>query len=258
MKHVITQEIIRFLGDYQELKSVRTRWGEPLAGFADAEDSLFLQLKDAVSPTHAMPGDLLENARTVIAYFLPFDKEIPKKNRHHFHAAKEWAVAYVETNQLIIDINRHLSQVLKEKGFSAAILPPTHNFDKKKLMSDWSHKHAAYIAGLGKFGVHHMLITEKGCCGRLGTLITDAEIPATERNSSEYCLYKHNKTCAVCVKKCVGNALTLEQFDRHKCYQFLLENAKIYENEGIADVCGKCASIVPCSFHNPVGKLLKS
>jgi hypothetical protein len=38
----------------------------------------------------------------------------------------------------------------------------------------------------------------------------------------------------------------------------LLENAKTYENEGLADVCGKCICVVPCSFSNPVEKALKT
>ena len=52
----------------------------------------------------------------------------------------------------------------------------THNFDEAKLVSYWSQKHVAYMAGLGKFGLHHMIITEKGCCGRLGSIVTNAKI----------------------------------------------------------------------------------
>jgi hypothetical protein len=50
---------------------------------------------------------------------------------------------------------------LEKSDFRSVILPPTHNFDEKKLISDWSHKHIGFIAGLGKFGLHQMLITKK-------------------------------------------------------------------------------------------------
>ncbi|OQY57281.1 MAG: (Fe-S)-binding protein [Desulfobacteraceae bacterium 4572_88] len=253
MQNVVEKEIRDFVRDRISQEAILTRWGEPLVAFADANDPLFEKLREAVRPSHSMPGDLLPDARTVIVYFLPFEKDIARTNRKAYHASEEWAVAYVETNQLIRDMNQHLAGVLEKRGFDSADLPPTHNFDTEQLMSDWSHKHAAYIAGLGKFGTHHMLITDRGCCGRFGSLITDLKIEATERpDDREYCLYKHNGTCRVCIGKCVTGALTQNSFDRHKCYALLLENEEIYKNKGLADVCGKCVSIVPCSLGNPV------
>lgn len=252
MQDPITKEIVEFVSNYPQTRTVRTCWGEPLVRFAWAQDPLFKQLKKVVRASHALPQDLLPNAQTVIVYFLPFDKGIPRRNRHDYYASREWAVAYVETNRLIIDINHRLAAVLREKGFDSTDLPPTHNFDTQQLMSDWSHKHVAYIAGLGKFGTHHLLITDKGCCGRLGSLITDAQIPATKRPETEYCLAKYNDSCRICVKKCAVDALRGDILDRHKCYDLLLENAEIYKSEGLADVCGKCSSVVPCSFKNPV------
>lgn len=40
-------------------------------------------------------------------------------------------------------------------------------------MSEWSHRHAAYIAGLGIFGINNMLITNKGCVGRIPSFYED-------------------------------------------------------------------------------------
>lgn len=257
MQDIINREIKDFVKEYIRKKAVRTKWGKPLVGFADPKDPLFRRLKEVVRPSHSMPSELLENAQSVIVYFLPFHKDISRSNKQGFYASKEWAIAYIETNQLIIDINHHLAEVLKDKDYHSTNLPPTHNFETEQLMSDWSHKHVAYIAGLGKFGTHHLLITDKGCCGRLGSIVTDAKIEPTERSDKEYCLYKHNKTCQLCIKKCVTGALTADFFDRHKCYALLLKNAEIYENEGLADVCGKCTCIVPCSFKNPVENILK-
>jgi len=145
-----------------------------------------------------------------------------------------------------------LSQYLKEQGFSSKEIPPTHNFNKAKLMGYWSHKHSAYIAGLGKFGLHKMLITDKGCCGRLGSLITTAEINITERKKVNYCLYYFNNSCAICIERCLFGALQLKSFDRYKCYKVILENKKRFSKLGLADVCGKCACDIPCSQTNPV------
>lgn len=255
MQEIISQEIESFVANRVDSSMTRTKWETPLVGFADAKDPLFEEMKVAVRQSHATPEDLLKGAQTVIAYYLPFAQDIPRSNIQDYNASRGWAVAYVETNQLIIDLNDHLSEVLTKHGFSTKVLPPTHNFDTEQLMADWSHKHIAYISGLGKFGLHHLLITEKGCCGRFGSVLTDAMIKSTSRPEGEFCLGRHNDSCKICINKCPNGALTVESYNRHKCYELLLENADIYEEEGLADVCGKCTSVVPCSFMNPVAKL---
>ena len=241
-----------FVIDFQNRNDVISEWKEPLIAFADVNDPLFLKLKEVVSKTHSLPNDLLENARTVITYFIPFEERIAKSNRDLGISSKEWAHAYVETNNLISEVNKFLKNKLKSRGFDTKIMPATHNFNEKELLSDWSHKHVAYIAGLGGFGLHKMLITEKGCCGRLGSVITSVKIEPTNRRNKEYCLYFHNQSCMKCVEKCIFDTLSIQNFDRHKCYNKCLENAKIYAHLGLVDVCGKCVSIVPCSFRNPV------
>lgn len=252
MEIIITRAIEDYVSRRMQDNETRTRWDSPLVGFAATDDPLFAKLKEAVRPSHATPVELLPGARTVIVYFLSFSRGIPRSNRLEHNASREWAVAYVETNQLIIDLNRHLAELLKDHGYASKALPPTHNFDTEQLMADWSHKHIAYVAGLGKFGLHHMLITEKGCCGRFGSLLTDAVIKPTQRPKEEFCLGLHDGSCKICLKKCPVGALTEEGYDRHQCYELLLENADIYASEGLADVCGKCTSVVPCSFINPV------
>ncbi|MBN1584034.1 MAG: epoxyqueuosine reductase [Anaerolineae bacterium] len=253
MKTWIEQEITGFVK--QAALRTQTAWGKPLVAFASAHDELFARLKTLIGPTHATPGELLDDAQTIIVYFLPFDRSIVHSNRPGDKASHEWAMAYIETNHLITAINRHLAHALAERCYKTVVLPPTHNFDREKLISDWSHKHVAYIAGLGRFGLHHMLITGEGCCGRLGSLVTTAPTEATPRPVEEYCLYKHNQTCQACVKRCVGAALTANGLDRHRCYAICLENAELHKEQGLADVCGKCVSMVPCSFENPVARL---
>jgi len=241
-----------FVYDFQNRDNIRTEWKEPLIAFADANDPLFLSLKEVVSETHSLPNELLENASTVIAYFIPFKENVVQSNRDLEVSSKEWALAYVETNNLITEANSFLRKKLKSRGFETKAMPATHNFNEKELLSDWSHKHVAYIAGLGGFGLHKMLITEKGCCGRLGSVITSAKIEPTKRENKDFCLFFYNQSCMQCIDKCIFSALSIDNFDRHKCYKKCLENAKIYAHLGLVDVCGKCISVVPCSFRNPV------
>lgn len=253
MKGKIETIIKDYVKNYHNIQKVKTRWKEPLVSFARAEDPLFYKLKDVVSPSHSIPKDFMEDAKTIIAYFLPFEEFIPKSNIEGRDSSRIWAIAYTETNKLILNLNSHIQDEINKLGHKTELIPATHNFDTKTLISDWSHRHVAYIAGLGKFGLNNMLITEKGCCGRVGTTITNLEIEPTERKGKEYCLYKYNGSCKKCVKRCVNDALTAESFNRHKCYEMCLHNAEIYKDIGLSDACGKCLVGVPCSFKNPVG-----
>jgi epoxyqueuosine reductase QueG len=255
MKEKITHTIATVVEEASEHNETATAWLRPLVGFADAGDPLFGQLKTAVRPSHSLPGDLLAGARTVIAYFLPFDHAIARANHRGGFSSETWAVAYIETNRLIAEINERLHEILEAAGYRGTRLPATHNFDEATLMSDWSHKHVAYIAGLGSFGHHHMLITDKGCCGRLGSIVTDALIAPTARQDRVRCLYEYNGSCRKCEARCPAAALASQPFLRHACYDRLLENARLHEHIGLADVCGKCAAIVPCSFSDPVKSL---
>lgn len=243
-----------FVGEYEEKKYCSTMWKKPIVAFADANDFLFKDLKTIIDRSHKMPNELLPNARSIISYFIPFYESVGKSNEDGLIASQEWAISYIETNQLIVDLNEFMKQELNKMGIESYIIPPTHNFDEEKLISWWSHKHVAYIAGLGKFGLHKMIITDKGCCGRLGSIITNMRCEANKRKVEEYCLYFHNKSCGRCIEKCLFNALKIDEFDRKKCYNICLKNAKRYSRLGLADVCGKCVVSLPCSYVNPVNK----
>ena len=58
--------------------------------------------------------------------------------------------------------------------------------------------------------------------------------------------------CKKCVDRCVNNALKVDCFDRHKCYEMCLYNANVHLDIGLSDVCGKCLVNVPCSTINPL------
>lgn len=248
MKNKIIQLIEQYVKDY----TAKTRWREPIVKFASADDEMFIKLKDIISPTHAVPKDFMKDAQTVISYFIPFEKSVVYSNIDGEYSSSQWALAYVETNQLILNLNKYIKKELEKLRYESTIIPATHNFNKNSLISDWSHRHVGYIAGLGKFGLNNMLITEKGCCGRIGSIVTNIKIEPTQRNNEENCLYKSRGICKKCVQRCVNNALRVDSYDRHRCYEILLKNAELHSNLGLTDVCGKCCVDLPCSFTNPI------
>lgn len=223
-----------------------TKYRTPLVAFASAEDERFDLLKKVAHPEHFTSFDLLEDAVTVVAFFIPFTRELVEINRADGYVSREWALAYVETNKLINEVCGVMKERLNGLGVKCETVAATHNFDKQKLVSKWSHRHAAYIAGLGTFGINNMLITKAGSGGRFGSFVINRYIEPSKGPNEEYCMYKKNKSCGVCVKLCPSGALTYDGFDRHKCYRYLLEVAERYRDIGFCDACGKCDS-GPCS-----------
>ncbi len=256
-KKYIIKEIRRFVAQNQLLLPREDSWRTPLVGFCSSHDPLFNELKKVVSPTHSLPHDLLSSAQTVIAFFISFGKSISKSNKEGRLASREWAELYIQTNNLINELGEHMKFLLGAAGYETVAPPATHNFNKEQLISDWSHRHVAFIAGLGKFGLNNMLITKSGCCGRIGSLVISLDIPADERPVEESCLYRYDSSCLQCVGKCVGSALFPDRFDRNNCYEMCKENEEHFKALGKADVCGKCLVGLPCSWANPVDAIQK-
>jgi epoxyqueuosine reductase QueG len=218
-----------------------TLYRAPLVAFACADDPRFDELAFLV-PGHLHPRDLLPGAQSVCAFFVPFDEAIVEANRQGELASEVWARAYVETNALLTDICRTLAKEMPKQGVRVGWEPPTHNFDPVRLVSAWSHKSVAVIAGLGRFGHHHMLITESGCAGRLGSVVLDVHVPeALDGVPSRDVLCTYDRGCRACIRRCPVGALTEDGLDYQRCYARCLENDACF-SQWDADVCGKCAT----------------
>lgn len=254
-KEIIKTWIYDYVSNYVKTHDIETRWREPVIGVADAEDPLYKELKKIISPTHALPSDIVPGARSVIVFFVPFAKEIAVSNIPEEESSREWDYAYIETNQMLRDLTGYLYEKITEMGYHASNLPPTYNYDQEKLISDWSHRSSAYIAGIVTFGINNMLITEKGCCGRIASVITDWVIPPDSRPEEEYCLYKAKGICGKCISRCVNNAFSIKDgeviYDRYKCNEQIYEKIIPQWPIGPGDTCGKCMCGIPCSFVKP-------
>ena len=230
-------------------------WRKPLLVTAKADERFDMLLK-IVSSDHLLPRQLLPGARSVVVYFLPFKRELASGNRQGNMATREWGHAYVDTNNAIVRINADLSDTLSKSGYKSTVTPPTHNFDETRLISRWSHKHLAVLCGLGRLGLHTQVITPEGCCGRLGSFVTEADLgdsPLVE-GESELCLHKQGKACRVCVKRCIFGALTEDGFNRFLCYEQLNRNDTAMNDLPLTNVCGKCVAVTPCSLKAPGGQ----
>ena len=263
MKDLIKKYIKDFVKEYEKQESISTTWREPLVGFADVNSEEIKNIREYTYERHLMPKDILEDATVIIAYFVPFTKDIADSNIKGAFASEKWTLAYQETNEMFPKINEYIVKKIDEMCYRAAVCKEAGNIDNNILKSKWSHRHIAKVAGLGTFGINNMLITEEGCCGRYFTIVTNLPVEADKPLKEENCLYKRGKSCGVCVKHCPSGALSLEKFDRFKCYETCHTNFNRYENlygnkkyekgkpRGGSEVCGKCVVNLPCSFKRP-------
>jgi epoxyqueuosine reductase QueG len=251
----IVRRIAETVQEYEAEHGLAGAWKAPLAAVVPADAPGFSRLKEIVSPTHLLPRDILGGAKSVISFFIPFADRIAESNTGPGPASREWALAYIQTNDLISRISAGLEEFLRGFGAESGKIPATHNFDEARLVSDWSHRHIAWIASLGSFGMNNMLITEAGCCGRFGSLVTGFAFPPEDHAPPgpvpERCLGKLGRPCGFCWKRCPVDAYEGGSFDRRRCYARCLKNARFHGQLGYADVCGKCLAGLPCSAQDP-------
>jgi epoxyqueuosine reductase len=247
VKEIITHEVSR--------QNLITTYREPITGFISADDPGFEDLSALVGHNHYAPADLLPGGRSVVCFFLPFSPDIARANQvHRDSVAREWAVAYQETNTLISQITMRLVEELGRVGIRAAAEPATGSFDHDSLKSRWSHKSLAVMSGIGSFGLHQLVITDAGCAGRIGSLVVDIDLPVDKPLQKERCRYYATGDCLDCVLACPVAALDEDRpFDRRACWNQCLQNGDFFLD--IADdvhICGKCAVMGPCALESAV------
>lgn len=185
-------------------------YDEPIFAVADARDPLFEGLKQAaaIGPHFLTPIEWLSSAQTVLAYFLPFSDLVRRSNRSDpRHPSTEWQHGRIEGELMNTAFRRYLVRWLNERGYEAMIPGDDPRYQvQEPVSSNWSERHAAFIAGLGTFGMSKGLITEKGIAGRVGTVITSAPLSITSRPYQD--LYEYCIRCGACARRCPAGAIT--------------------------------------------------
>ncbi|MEM1545386.1 MAG: epoxyqueuosine reductase [Candidatus Methanomethylicia archaeon] len=221
-------------------------------GVASANDPLWLRVKN-IHPWIHHPKELLKNVESIIVFAVPLSLEAVESNSTGKDPSPQWLREYFLTNKLIDYLVQKTANILRIEGFESIGLKATHDYDRDNLKSHWSHRHAGYIAGLGTFGIHNLLITSKGVAVRLGTVLTSLKLNPDSKPEIEYCITKRGGKCRECVLKCPVNALDSWDTGKFKCRDWLEDNDRKYRDiiGGVCDACGKCSSGVPCSIKIP-------
>lgn len=238
-----------------ELAGIRF-FDAPLMGCTEADDPIFAEMKSnpkAYGDGLRLPGDWLPGAKSVVSFFMPYTEEIKVCDREGSNLpTDEWLHARIEGQEFLQKACVELKNALEAEGYNAIIPAISEDFQSGNdperakrgeplFVSNWSERHAAYAAGLGTFGLSKQLITEKGVCGRFGSLITDAPLETTPRKYSEP--YEYCNFCGVCAQRCPVGAMGEEEKDNGICYEFISKTKALFPPRY---GCGKCQIGVPC------------
>jgi epoxyqueuosine reductase len=236
-------------------------YDEPLFGFAAAADPLYGELKKEgiIGPHHLGPEEWLPGANSVVSWFLPFSKEIVASNRVEGMPSREWYLSRFWGEEFNNAVRDHAVDALTNAGHKALAPVRDKRFVMLPATSNWSERHTAYIAGMGTFCLSYSFITEKGCAGRFGSVITELDLSPSTRNVSSLmgnCLFAVDGSCGDCIARCPAHAISAEKKDHTLCMNFLVEKilAEYPQKYGgiYAGGCGKCQTAVPCARTNPM------
>jgi len=249
----------------------------PMVAVAAADDPWFARFKDVIGPFHWTPQEALARvapgatARSVLCWCLPVSEYARRANRDASEiASRPWAYVRTFGEQLNDRLRRGLEQVLRDAG-AAAIAPHTHPDHRPGRREDagwsscWSERHAAFVAGLGTFGISGGLITSRGVAHRLGSVVTDVELAPTPRPYGDdpfaWCLRAAKGTCGACIKRCPAGSVGEDTVGRDKDACFRWTYQRVRGDKGVeiygwlgAYGCGLCQTAVPCEDRNPLAE----
>lgn len=239
----------------------------PIFAVGDPADPLFAALRQpqAVGPHLLLPEQWLPGCRSVVSFFLPFSDAVKKTSApREAEPTPSWLHGRVEGQAFVLEVCREIRRQLEAEGEQAVIpaedprfwsvdkpgTSPTAPDPSFGYTSCWSERHVAYVCGLGTFGLSKGLITEKGICGRFGSLVTTALLPRTVRAYQR--LYDYCIRCGACARNCPAGAISLETGKAHlPCREY---QAGVLERHAPYFGCGKCQVGVPCMSGIPGGK----
>ena len=249
---------------------------EPLVGFVRGNDPIFDRFKEVIGPHHFTPWEIMcrqaENNGvkppepediSVVSFVMPFSQKTKMDNA----AAVEWPAERWAQTRLLGEIFsqtfvREIVTDLMGRGILAIAPDVTPMFNKKRYpkvgwASPWSHRHIAYAAGLGTFGMHDFLITEKGAAHRLGSFVVNLKLALNRQRPEDIhanCLHYQGRQCLKCAKRCPVAAITAEHaHNKETCYQKVADSLKYCNKHYHIFIygCGLCATGVPCESEIP-------
>lgn len=211
----------------------------PMMGVASADRWSKAPFRPRI-PEEFHPRSIFPEVNSVIVIGLPISLPILETSPSiYYHEL------YQTANYLLDQYAYRLSIYLTEKGHPS-IYVPRDGYGHISLLKDnptafFSHRHAAYLAGLGTFGVSNMILTkEYGPRVRFTSIFTTADLPSDAIQEDNLCT-----RCMRCVHICPSRALVKKDYPEGLAKK---EVCAIY-NEGLSkryiSPCGLCIKVCP-------------
>ena len=230
-----------------------------ICGVAAADDDIIASLKNNKEANIDMmqPEEWLPGAKSVISFFMPFERWITEENAGGNWPSGAWMHGRIEGQAFANKVFSALADKLCDEGHKTVV--PTLDPRIKVFMkfagypvslytTNWAERHVAFAAGIGTFGLSRGLITELGMAGRFMSIVTTLAITPTPRPYTD--LLEYCAKCGDCICACPPKAISMEDLKDHDlCDAYLLD---IRQKEEPYYGCGKCQCGMPCSFGIPV------
>lgn len=190
----------------EQIKNKFNTLGITEVGVVSAK-SKFIEFTDGKS-TFSSKGnftsifDILDNAKSVIVYLVPYYSGIESENISMYAAGEDYHLVCRR-------ISGEIGFLLTENGYKHVSFADSGPLSERKL---------AYAAGLGILGDNRFLINEKyGSYTFIGYIITDLELPESK------VIDKSCKKCGVCYKACPAGALSKSRINESKCLSYITQ-----------------------------------
>jgi len=223
----------------QELRAKCAELDIPMMGLAPAERWDQPPFEPWV-PEDFRPRSIWPEARSVIVIGLPISLPIIETAPSiYYHEL------YKNVNSLLDQYTYRLSAWLTERGHPS-IYVPRDGYGQISILKDrpvafFSHRHAAYLAGLGAFGVNNMLLTpEFGPRVRFGAVFTTAELPGDEVMRKELCI-----KCMRCARSCPVGAIDEGKYPDHLTDKKACATRNEQLSGRFLSPCGICIKVCP-------------
>ncbi len=252
VKKMIYDEVIKTAARYKKEKGLSGMFLDPIIGYASSKDPLFLIFAERGWSLH--PKEIYRPGNSVIVHFLPFSHSVVQSNGNGHSISEEWIAAYESAILFSAYINDSIMKSLGVLGRLTSLTNLPGDWNEVRGGPDWSHKLAAYVAGMGDFSIAESFNTESGSCGRFGSVITDYEIEPSKTFDGENAdrlnsiadsikksfLFSGSGNAEVCEDKidlCPAGAIKHDGIDLQQCRSFCLGLGQAVPS---SDVCGKC------------------
>jgi epoxyqueuosine reductase QueG len=213
--------------------------GIPLFGCAPAERWQIPHFEPWV-PEKFYPASIVPETKTVIVIGMPVSLPAVETS------PSIWYHEEYRTVNTLLDTNAHrIAAFLNNKGYASVALPRDGyghiSVLKKRPLAFFSHRHAAFLAGLGNFGVNNVLLTrEFGPRVRFTSVFTAAEIPPDPLMKAPLCI-----RCMRCVGICPVHAIPGNDYpdgltNKRACASRSEELLRHYVSP-----CGFCIKVCP-------------